>query len=388
MGEADRDDSVATSLGVEVVRSAQESSQLLARVAKLPPAPAVLRELFAIREHSGEAFVGDIDKAIEKYARRYQSLLTPLYHVVPWSEWIIEREDFLQVYERTRRLAGDFSRLRASDIAAVLKEYPAALMVFRLIAGYTWREISDIVHSATDASVSAQKLQGIERADTLSDIAGQDDANEDLLARIADVVHDIVSGRIMTLPEDLKPQDFRTRQHKLDTTDGWESVEGCAARGVGYAELLYERYTGRPFAYVRDALSEQKGGILEEALVTLFEDDGVPYERITDNAVEGWRQAPDFFLPSRKHPEVAIEAKIAADGGTARDKASRIERLARMCDQRDVLLIAVIDGAGFRRFNDVMLPIIRNTQGHTYTLQNLAGICDVGRVQQLRRTSD
>jgi len=83
-------------------------------------------------------------------------------------------------------------------------------------------------------------------------------------------------------------------------------------------------------------------------------------------------------------PEVALEAKIAEDGGIARDKASRIERLARMCQERDVLLIAAIDGKGFRRFGDVMLPIIRNTRGYIYTLQNLDRIAGIERVQKLR----
>ncbi|MFO8008358.1 MAG: hypothetical protein R6V05_11565, partial [Candidatus Brocadiia bacterium] len=103
------------------------------------------------------------------------------------------------------------------------------------------------------------------------------------------------------------------------------------------------------------------------------------------NTVDGWPQAPDFFLPNRTQPEVALESKIAEDGGTARDKASRIERLGRMCRERDVLLIAAIDGKGFRRFGDVMLPIIRNTRGHTYTLQNLDRIADIKEVQDLRR---
>ncbi|MFW6119000.1 MAG: hypothetical protein ACOC7S_01545, partial [Planctomycetota bacterium] len=77
--------------------------------------------------------------------------------------------------------------------------------------------------------------------------------------------------------------------------------------------------------------------------------------------------------------------RVPADGGKARDKASRIERLARMCDRQEVLLVAVIDGTGFRRVGDTTLPIVRSTRGHTYTLQNLESLCEIPRVQRLRQ---
>jgi hypothetical protein len=258
-------------------------------------------------------------------------------------------------------------------------------MVFRLMTGYTWAELSDVVRTAKEARIGRQKIRSMERAASLQDIPGPEKKNADQLRVLAEVIHGVIEGRIMRLPDDVDPDDFRTRQHKVDTREGWESLERCAADGVGYVDLLYERYTGRPFAYVRDALSERKGDVLEEALVSLFEAERIPYERVTDNSAEGWPQAPDFFLPERVRPAIALESKIAEDGGTARDKASRIERLARMCQQRDVLLVAAIDGKGFRRFRDVMLPIIRITRGHTYTLQNLDRMVDIDRVQKLRR---
>jgi hypothetical protein len=373
---------------IECVGSGQEAERLEQVVGTLPPAPEVLQHLFAIQEASSGENGARVAEIIEAYARHYETLLTPLYHVVPWGDLVIDRDAFLEAYQSTRDLLPDFASATADEIARVLLRFPPSLMVFRLMTGYTWNELSDIVRTAKEVRVSGQKIRSMERAASLADIPGSEEANADYLRALAEAIHGVIEGGIMRLPEDVDPEDFRTRQHKVDTRDGWKSVERCAAGGVGYADLLYERYTGRPFAYVRDALSERKGDVLEEALVALFEGEQIPYERVTDNTVEGWPQAPDFFLPDRTQPEVALESKIAEDGGTARDKASRIERLARMCRERDVLLIAAIDGKGFRRFGDVMLPIIRNTRGHTYTLQNLDRIADVERVQKLRRRQE
>jgi hypothetical protein len=256
-------------------------------------------------------------------------------------------------------------------------------MVFRLIVGYTWDELSDILLVKAAASVSAQKLQQIERSRSLQDIPGR--FKSDLFAPIADAIYGIVEGSVMSLPEELDPKEFRSRQHKIDTLKGWESVGRCASGEVDYSDLLYERYTGRPFAYVRDALSEKKGNILEDALAALLRDAGIPYDRIDDNLAPGFEQAPDYLLPNRESPTIAIEAKLAEDGGAARDKASRIERLRRPCEERGITLMALVDGKGFRRFNDVLLPTVRNTRGHTYTLETINQLLMVDELLHLRK---
>ena len=40
--------------------------------------------------------------------------------------------------------------------------------------------------------------------------------------------------------------------------------------------------------------------------------------------VSGFDQAPDFIVPDEFNPQVVIEAKIAEDDGTARDKVTRM----------------------------------------------------------------
>lgn len=353
---------------------------LRARVAAGEASPRILREALRLCESASPEDAPKANSVLVGAARNYQSRLAPLYHVVPWSDWIIDDGEFAKIYARTLELVGSFDSLDAARIDAVLTAYPPSLMVFRLITGYTWNELSDIVRTKLGVSIAAPVLQSIERTED----PGALGIPAATLNGLAQTIAGIVDGTLMPLPADLDGTAFRSRQHKVDTVDGWSSVDRCAAGGVSFEHLLYERYTGRPFAYVRDALSERKGDILEDALEARLRGNGIPYERITDNHVPGFSQAPDFALPNRGAPRVVIESKLAEDGGTARDKASRIERLRHTCDERGVVLMALIDGKGFRRFNDVLLPVIRNTRGHTYTLATLDDLLVADEIQALR----
>ncbi len=70
--------------------------------------------------------------------------------------------------------------------------------------------------------------------------------------------------------------------------------------------------------------------------------------------VPGFEQAPDFFVPTEFAPASVIEAKITGDDGTARDKVTRLQNLAKIRDNRERAgepsfeLVACIDGRGFR----------------------------------------
>jgi hypothetical protein len=306
---------------------------------------------------------------------RYSARLTPQYHAVPWGDLIVERDDFADVYKRTSELVADFSALTPQKVSSVIQQYPRSLMVFRLIVGYTWNELADIVYSKLGTGIGSGKIKQFETADSLESIPGAGLKKKcDLLGEA--LVH-IVDGTLMPLPKELDSEEWRSRQFKVDTVDGWSSVSECVNGGVSFVDLLYERYTGRPFAYVRDALSEKKGDILEDALEKLLLQHGVPYERIQDNNMPGFKQAADFALPDRHDPEVIVEAKLCEDGGTARDKASRIERLKAPCEKRGILLAALVDGKGFRRFDDVLMPIVQNTSGHTYFLENIEEMLNI-----------
>lgn len=134
-----------------------------------------------------------------------------------------------------------------------------------------------------------------------------------------------------------------------------------------------------------DASSSIKADILEGALVRLLAENAIPFYRTrARERIPGWEQAPDFLLPTREQPVVVVEAKLAEDGGTARDKAARIERLCREARKKGVLPVAVIDGKGFYRINDVTAPILRNTLGETYTLKTLPRLLELAEIKRLR----
>lgn len=343
--------------------------------------PAILQRLVAWTSTAPRNLAPRVDALLIEVARRYRTRLAPLYHAVPWSDWIVEPAAFREVFQMTAKLTGGFTGITARKITETIGRFPRSLMVFRLITGYTWNELSDILLTKLDTTIQPQKLQQIERAEAMDQVPGP--PGEDVITKLGDALFGIVERTLMVLPEDLEPERFRSRQDKFDTEKGWASVNRCTTQGVPLAELLYERYTGRPFAYVRDALSSQKGDILEDALEKLLQDYRIPYDRITDNKAPGFEQAPDYALPHRREPTVVIESKLAEDGGTARDKASRIERLRHTCNRRGIELMAVVDGKGFRRFNDVLLPIIRNTKGYTYTLETLAVIVEAEPIRRL-----
>jgi hypothetical protein len=63
--------------------------------------------------------------------------------------------------------------------------------------------------------------------------------------------------------------------------------------------------------------------VLDEAKVSFRETKRA--ERIA-----GFDQAPDFIVPDEFNPVAVIEAKLAEDDGTARDKVSRVQNLRRL----------------------------------------------------------
>ena len=142
--------------------------------------------------------------------------------------------------------------------------------------------------------------------------------------------------------------------------------------------LLYERYLGRPFASHRDGVSELVGDVMESAIEDILSAARVPFRK-TKRAerVPGFEQAPDFFSPDEVDPEIIIEAKITGDDGTARDKVSRILRLASMRDERlrdgrkSFEVVACIDGRGFGVRREDMGQMIIATQGKVFTANTL-----------------
>lgn len=281
------------------------------------------------------------------------------------------------------KLTKGFTRVDPRALADILAAFPRAILVFRLIASLSLDEISTLLHTSHGIALSKDVMRDFE----LGREVGKSQAAKWAQASraLALLFSQSIGGNLLQLPDTVDKQYFKERKDKPDTRRGWRSVAETASHGVDYWLLLYQRYVGGFFRQAMDASSSIKGDILEEAIVGLLQSNRIPFHRTRPRErIEGWKQAPDFLLPSRKGPAVVIEAKLAEDGGTARDKAARIERLCREALAKRVFPIAVIDGKGFYRINDVTAPILRNTRGETYTLKTLARLIEIPAVSALR----
>ncbi len=83
--------------------------------------------------------------------------------------------------------------------------------------------------------------------------------------------------------------------------------------------------------------------------------------------------APDFVVYDETDTlRALLECKGANDGGTARDKALRFERLRdESVRLGGVPLIAVLGGLGWTRVNDILGPVVRDCDGRVFSVSNL-----------------
>ncbi len=147
--------------------------------------------------------------------------------------------------------------------------------------------------------------------------------------------------------------------------------------------LLYERFLGRPFASHRDSVSELVGDLVENAIEAVLARAGISFRK-TGRAerLPNFALAPDFIVPDEYNPQVVIEAKLAEDDGSARDKITRIERLA--ADQPKLEVVACIAGRGFKIRREDMRKLLLATRGKVFTLQNLNQIAENTHLSKFR----
>jgi hypothetical protein len=269
-------------------------------------------------------------------------------------------------------------------------------VVLRAILGMTPPEWADLARTETGSTVdkgSARSLDKSCRADptyvaTLEQryavgSARESKAGNPPLVRPASLerIDDLVSVAVLHISRGA-PQDVGGVIHrlaKLDTRYGLESVRYVADEGASYADLLYERFLGRPFAGHRDSVSGLVGEVMENAIEQRLRAAGITYRK-TGRAerIPGFGQAPDFCVPDATSPAVVIEAKITSDDGTARDKVTRIRALVNQRDKhvaeggyRPYEVVACIDGRGFRQRREVMRQLLLPLDGKVFTTETL-----------------
>ena len=193
----------------------------------------------------------------------------------------------------------------------------------------------------------------------------------------------IIDGSLFGVP----PGGLVSKQAKPDTQNGWPSVRIFACNGVPFSLFLHQRHYGGAFRQVLDATSTKRGDLIEDAVETLFRENGVPYIR-TGSRNQGEiaarfevrvAPAPDFVVFDKSGTLRAIlECKGTNDGGTARDKALRFAKLRGESNRLGgIPLIAVLCGIGWARVNDTLGPVVRDTDGRVFTISTISAMLEV-----------
>lgn len=154
-----------------------------------------------------------------------------------------------------------------------------------------------------------------------------------------------------------------------------------ASDSVPYDVLLHQRHYGGAFRELLDATSELRGNLIEDAVEALFSANGVLFVRTGSHnqseIAERFEVAvvppPDFVVfDSTDTLRAMLECKGANDGGTARDKALRFERLrSESVRLGGVPLFAVLSGLGWTRVNDTLGPVVRDCDGRVFRFPTL-----------------
>ena len=276
-------------------------------------------------------------------------------------------------YRAARASTADFTDSTETRLAQALLAEPRTLLTFRTILGLLKNELASatklVVATASAKAVSAGVIDGMERNGTTPT-----EANANVLAR---TILGAMDGTLFGDP----PGDLRSKQEKYDTRQGWTSVQDLARSGVPYDAFLHQRHYGGAFRQLLDATSTRRGDLLEDAVAELFTANGIPYIRTgSHNQAEIAERfeihvapAPDFVVYDQSDTlRAMLECKLVNDGGTARDKALRFERLrAESIRLGGVPLLGVLAGLGWTRVNDTLGPVVRDTDGRVFTLSNL-----------------
>lgn len=334
-----------------------------------------------------EASPQEVFAAPETFVDAIFSSLASEFLVMPKGEGFLDYPTFAEGYEKLKHVTNSFEAFDKHSIFSAVLESPTVLIVLRSMLGFTPPEWAFLA-SRKGIEVPQGAARGLERdirklptrplqpgAVTLSRIRALVDTACELIAE----------GCPAVAPDKLH------RLNKADSLQGLTSVQQLAKLGAPYAMLLYERFLGRPFAGHRDSVSELVGDGLESAIEEALTRAGITFRK-TKRAerIVGFDQAPDFIIPDEFNPRVIIEAKLAEDDGTARDKATRVIRLCQMAEERSRAgsasyeVVACLAGRGFSVRREDMRQMILHTRGKVFTLKTLDRLVDCSALATFR----
>jgi hypothetical protein len=325
-----------------------------------------------------EASPGQLEAHIEHYVDSFMSGLQSFFTVMPKGSGFVEFSRFRQAYETLKLSTRSFDDFSPDAVLTALSQDPLILIVLRSMLGLSPPEFAHMAGAVTNVEIdqsAARRLDKRSREGKLLLATTNPKTREQVRALVRAAVQLINEGAPVV------SESVLHRLDKIDTKDGIDAVRRLAATGVPYEALLYERFLGRPFATHRDAVSEKVGEIIEEAVKERLDSARIPYHRTgIAERFEDMDQAPDFLVPSQVSPGVVIEAKLAEDDGTARDKVTRVQHLAELREQRlraggaafDV--VACVDGRGFGIRREDIKKLLLATAGKVFNLRTVDGL--------------
>lgn len=324
----------------------------------------------------------------DEYVSAIFSCLESDFLVLPKGDGFVEYPIFETGYEALKQATEGFTHITSTTILAVAFEVPISIVVIRTILGFTPPEWAYIAAQRTGVEVNQGFVRTLDRKIRLEPLKplGKGGVTSERVRALIEVACQLLSEGA--------PQVESDKLHRLDKADtkgGADTICTMAGIGVPYAMLLYERFLGRPFAGHRDSLSEQIGDNLESKIEDILSKAGISYRK-TKRAerITGFDQAPDFIIPSEFNPQVVIEAKVAEDDGTARDKVTRVQHLGELSiagqppDQPKFEVIACIAGRGFKVRREDMKKLIYATRGKVFTLKTLDRLVECSRLKAFK----
>jgi len=325
-----------------------------------------------------------------EYVEKAEAVLDTLqsfFIEMPRGSSFCKRDDFARGYKAFRKATRNGADLSGEAVLEAIAQDPRAWVVLRSIVGLSpgeaaWVAIEEAQAHGTFLAVKQADARELDAAARRGEqlVFGEHEARRAYQRKRDELVRSIVPllADILRRPCPPVPEDKVHRFDKIDTKDGQASVQQLIKRGtVPYSELLYERMLGRPYASHRDSVSDIVGKLIENAVQELLDEHHID-GRATRyrEVVPGFKQAPDFLIPSDpKLTKVIIEAKLTEDDGTARDKAARVQALRSYEDKRRKdkrrQILTVIDGRGFSHRPSDLQRIMEACDGQVYTLAQL-----------------
>jgi hypothetical protein len=325
--------------------------------------------------------LADPDKFVDTVVAEIESEFLTL----PRGEGFVDYPSFDAAYEELKRQTRAFEDLSVDALRAAVEARLLCFVVVRAMLGFTPPEWAEVATERTGFLVTQQAARTLDR--DIRKRPGYLPSQRVQWPRIDAMLQ--AASEILQEGAPETAAELIHRLDKADTQSGPLTIRQLANLGVPYSMLLYERFLGRQFAGHRDSISELVGEVLEAAIEDLLCSHGISYRKTARaEKLQGFDQAPDFLIPNEFNPSIVIEAKLASDDGTARDKVTRIQHLDEIRKEREAAgnggfqVIACVGGRGFKIRREDMRKILQATRGKVFTPLTLQHMVSNTRLQE------